>query len=42
MDDDLECARRLLEERMNEGARWCDEQFGPERPWGKAKQNGLA
>jgi len=28
----LEEYRRFFEERLNEGARWCDEQFGPERP----------
>jgi lysophospholipid acyltransferase (LPLAT)-like uncharacterized protein len=31
--DELESFRRLFEQRMNDGARWCDEQFGPERPW---------
>ena len=25
--------RSLLEYRLNESARWCDEQFGTERPW---------
>jgi lysophospholipid acyltransferase (LPLAT)-like uncharacterized protein len=26
--EELEVYRRLLEERLNEGTRWCDEQFG--------------
>ena len=33
--DEVEACRRLFEQRLNEGTRWCDEQFGPERPWGK-------
>lgn len=37
----LEAFRRLLEDRMNQGARWCDEQFGPERPWRKVKAAGM-
>ena len=32
---ELETYRHLLEERLNQGARWCDEQFGVERPWRK-------
>ncbi|MBN1102126.1 MAG: lysophospholipid acyltransferase family protein [Deltaproteobacteria bacterium] len=39
-DDQLESYRQLLESRMNEGARWCDEQFGPERPWRKVVSPG--
>jgi hypothetical protein len=35
--DELEGYRRLLEARLNEGTRWCDEQFGAERPWQKVK-----
>jgi lysophospholipid acyltransferase (LPLAT)-like uncharacterized protein len=35
--EELEGYRRLLEERLNEGARWCDEHFGRERPWRKVK-----
>jgi lysophospholipid acyltransferase (LPLAT)-like uncharacterized protein len=31
--EDIEAYRRRFEEEMNAGARWCDEQFGPERPW---------
>jgi lysophospholipid acyltransferase (LPLAT)-like uncharacterized protein len=37
---ELEAYRKLLEERLNQGARWCDEQFGPERPWRKVKKEG--
>ncbi len=36
--DELEGYRRLLEERLNEGTRWCDEQFGAGRPWRKAQE----
>jgi lysophospholipid acyltransferase (LPLAT)-like uncharacterized protein len=39
--EELEKYRRLLEERMNEGTRWCDEQFGAERPWRKVTEDGL-
>lgn len=38
--EELEAYRKLFEERMNQGARWCDEQFGPERPWRKVKEEG--
>lgn len=38
---ELEKYRSLFEERLNQGARWCDEQFGPERPWRKATKEGL-
>lgn len=31
----LEKHRLLLEKTLNYGARWCDEHFGPERPWRK-------
>ena len=31
----LEKHRLLLEKALNQGARWCDECFGPERPWRK-------
>jgi len=37
---ELESYRRLLEERLNQGTRWCDTQFGPERPWRKIKEKG--
>jgi len=33
--------RRLFEERLNEGARWCDERFGKERPWRKVTEQGM-
>jgi len=33
--DELEGYRRLFEDHLNAGSRWCDEQFGPERPWKK-------
>jgi hypothetical protein len=39
--EELEEYRRLFEERLNQGTRWCDEQFGPERPWRKVKEKGL-
>ena len=39
--DELESYRRLFEQRLNEGTRWCDEQFGPERPWRKATEKGM-
>ncbi|MBW2615050.1 MAG: lysophospholipid acyltransferase family protein [Deltaproteobacteria bacterium] len=39
--DELEKYRRLFEERLNEGTRWCDEQFGRERPWRKVKKEGV-
>jgi lysophospholipid acyltransferase (LPLAT)-like uncharacterized protein len=38
--EELEAYRKLLEERLNQGARWCDEQFGQERPWRKVKEGG--
>lgn len=31
----LEAFRRLFEDRLNRGTRWCDEQFGEVRPWRK-------
>jgi lysophospholipid acyltransferase (LPLAT)-like uncharacterized protein len=39
--DDLEAYRRLLEERLNQGTRWCDEQLGSERPWRKVTEKGM-
>jgi len=39
--EDLEPYRRLLEERLNQGTRWCDEQLGSERPWRKVTEEGL-
>ena len=38
--DELEGYRRLLEERLNEGTRWCDEQFEVKRPWRKVNAGG--
>jgi len=38
--EELEKYRRLLEDGMNEGTRWCDEQFGTERPWRKVTKEG--
>ena len=38
---DLERYRLILEQRMNEGTRWCDEQFGMERPWRKFTKEGV-
>jgi lysophospholipid acyltransferase (LPLAT)-like uncharacterized protein len=38
---ELEKYRLLLEERMNEGTRWCDRHFGPERPWRKVTKAGM-
>jgi hypothetical protein len=26
---------------LNQGTRWCDEHFGPERPWRKIKEKGV-
>ena len=37
----LEEYRLLFEERLNQGTRWCDEQFGQERPWRKATKEGI-
>jgi len=39
--DQLEEYRKLYEDRLNECTRWCDEQFGPERPWRKVKEEGM-
>ena len=39
--EEVEACRRLFEERLNEGTRWCDEQFGPERPWRKVTEKGM-
>jgi lysophospholipid acyltransferase (LPLAT)-like uncharacterized protein len=39
-EEKLESYRCLLEERLNQGTRWCDTQFGPERPWRKVKEKG--
>jgi lysophospholipid acyltransferase (LPLAT)-like uncharacterized protein len=39
--DGLEEYRKLLENRLNNAVRWCDEQFGAERPWRKVKEEGM-
>jgi hypothetical protein len=39
--EEIEKYRRLLEDRLNQGTRWCDEQFGPERPWRKVTEEGV-
>lgn len=38
----LESYRRALEDSLNREARWCDEQFGPERPWRKENRASAA
>ena len=40
-EENLEEYRRLLEDRLNRGTRWCDEQFGGERPWRKVTEEGM-
>jgi lysophospholipid acyltransferase (LPLAT)-like uncharacterized protein len=37
----LEKYRELLQERLNDTCRWCDEQFGEERPWRRVKRQGI-
>lgn len=37
--DELEKYKKLLGDALNNGARWCDEQFGEERPWRKVKDD---
>lgn len=37
---EMEKYRLLLEESLNEGAKWCDERFGRERPWRKVRRPG--
>ena len=41
VDKELEGYRRIFEERLNQGTRWCDEQFGSERPWRKVTEEGM-
>ncbi len=36
-EEKLEECRKLLEDRLNNAAKWCDEQFGEEIPWRKVK-----
>jgi len=38
---DLEQYRQLIEDRLNDCARWCDTQFGAERPWRKDESKKL-
>lgn len=38
---ELEEYRQLFEDRLNQGAKWCDEQFGHEKPWRKVTKNGM-
>jgi lysophospholipid acyltransferase (LPLAT)-like uncharacterized protein len=33
--EEMEKYRHILENRLNDMTRWCDEQFGKERPWQK-------
>lgn len=40
--EELESYRNLLEKSLNHGARWCDEYFGPERPWRKVNEEGVS
>ena len=39
--DELEQYRKLLEDGLNNAVRWCDEQFGAERPWRKVTKEGM-
>lgn len=39
--DELETYRKLLEDRLNDAAKWCDMQFGDEKPWRKIKKEGI-
>jgi hypothetical protein len=39
--EELEACRRSLEDRLNDGARWCDHHFGQERPWRKVTREGM-
>ena len=41
VEEELEGYRRIFEERLNQGTRWCDEQFGSERPWRKVTEEGM-
>ena len=38
---ELEGYRKVFEERLNQGTRWCDEQFGQERAWRKVTEDGM-
>lgn len=39
--DELEKYKKLLEDSLNNAAKWCDEQLGEERPWRKIKNNDI-
>jgi hypothetical protein len=39
--EELERYRKRLEDELNEATRWCDEQFGGERPWRKVATDGI-
>jgi len=39
--EELERYRQLFEDRLNEGASWCDKQLGQERPWRKVTVHGI-
>lgn len=40
-EEELEECRRLLEERLNQAAKYCDEQLGEEKPWRRVKKEGV-
>ena len=40
-DDELEKYRKILDDSLNTAAKWCDEQFGEEKPWRKVKSEGI-
>jgi lysophospholipid acyltransferase (LPLAT)-like uncharacterized protein len=37
--EEMEEYRKILEDRLNSMTRWCDEQFGEERPWRKEQRS---
>jgi len=39
--DEMESYRKLFEDRLYHGTRWCDQQFGEERPWRRTKEAGV-
>ena len=39
--EELEKYRKLLQDSLNNAAKWCDEQFGEEKPWRKVKKDGV-
>ena len=40
-EEKQENLRKQLEERLNNEAKWCDEQLGKELPWRKVKEEGI-